>query len=90
MTRFERELKTACANGRQPKCPHCAAPLEVEQVRYKTIRYEWSELAGRYEHYETDESWDKPRCADCQTQSWDFLEGMTHDDGPYKQLGLVY
>ena len=70
----QEEYQKAKAEGKQPLCPYCKAPLQIGQNEGLSNYWRWNDETKKYERYESDPEADEPFCIECETSDWDFLE----------------
>jgi len=74
MATIAEEYEQAKREGRQPNCPYCGEPLEINETQYEHIRWRWDEEQGGYVKQDDDGDADRPYCASCHTEDWDFID----------------
>ena len=76
----------ALKTGKQPNCPYCGKPLEVNSTQRVFIDWEWDKKLKKYVKDDSKGDADKPYCRACQTGDWDFA-GQSEEA---TELGLDY
>ena len=71
---IKEEYQKAKAEGRQPLCPYCNAPLEVGQDQTVFFNWRWDNESKTYGKEESDWEPDKPFCMNCEMKDWDFID----------------
>jgi hypothetical protein len=87
MDKVEQELTNALAQGRQPICIYCRAPLEVVYpVFHSWVEFVWDKDKKRYKKIKWSGGVQKPKCKRCESKDWDFVG---QNEAAIK-LGLAY
>jgi len=85
----QQEFAQAIQEGRQPNCPYCGKPLQVEQTQHDYIRWEW-----RRDHRQflkaTYGDAGAPHCMACGAADENFLTFTSEVSGLCAKLGLDY
>ena len=69
----QKEYRRAKAEGRQPLCPYCGAPLEIGQFYTVYVRWTWDKRDKIYKKDDTNWEAEKPFCDACEEKDWDFI-----------------
>ena len=74
MEQFKQEVKDALREGRQPNCPYCGEPLEMEQTQVYLKTVSWSDEQHCYvkDYEEDDPEENAPVCMACGEEEWAF------------------
>jgi NAD-dependent SIR2 family protein deacetylase len=67
------EYAAATREGRQPRCPYCKKPLEVQQTLRDRVIWTWDEKLKQYVKTCEDDA-DAPRCVACEEEDWNFVD----------------
>lgn len=87
MDEIEQEFENALAEGRQPNCPYCRAPLVVRHICDYVHDFVWNDKIKKYKKYEwLDGGATTPECENCEAKSWDFVGQLEAG----RKLGLDY
>jgi len=73
-SKITEEYQRAINEKRQPNCPYCDQPLEVRQIQYTDIKWEWDKKEGCYIKNDDSGDADRPFCVNCDMKSWDFVD----------------
>ena len=85
MAKIEQEFTNALAQGRQPNCVYCGAPLEVDQYLFHWVAFVWDKTKKRYRKVDEEGDSERPCCSRCGCNDSDFIGT---DAG--RKLGLDY
>lgn len=86
MDPVEQELAQASKENRQPRCPRCGQPLEIEENFYRCIAFKWDEQTRRYYKVTIDEGTERPTCRACGQEFRLFIG----ESKVQRDLGLYY
>ena len=85
----KQEFMQAMQEGRQPNCPYCQKPLEVEVSQFEHCLWRWSCDKQRFEKTKYSEGED-PKCVECGSRNDDFVAFTSEVSGLCAKLGLDY
>jgi len=72
---MKEEYKLAKKEGRQPVCIYCGKPLDkIIQSQLQVITWWWDKEKKCYVKDDCIEDADKPFCASCDKEDWDFVD----------------
>jgi hypothetical protein len=68
MTEVRKEFERARAEGKQPLCPYCGAPLEIGQFYSVYTHWSWVNKNKIYRKDDTNWEAEKPFSDACETE----------------------